>query len=180
MTGREQAAGTAASRREPAAGAGASERELSVPAAFRTPRALTDDEITALRAVADVLIPAAGDNPSATAEPGFTEQLRVAAHARADAFAPVTAELAALAGADRDTVEHRLRALHAERPEVFQPLSAVVAGAWLLLPAVRERIGYPGQRRDPAPFDQAAEELGGGILDPVLARGTVYTPVPED
>ena len=62
---------------------------------------------------------------------------------------------------------------------MFQPLSAVVAGAWLPMPAVRERR-YPGQRRDPAPFDQAANEIGSGILDPVLARGTVYTPVPEN
>jgi hypothetical protein len=159
---------------------GRAEQSLSVPAAFAVPRPLTDDEITTLRAVADVLIPPAGDDPGATDEPGFDEQLRVAADARSDAFEAITAELAELHGAGPDALDRRLRALHAERPEVFQPLSAVVAGAWLLLPAVRERIGYPGQRRDPAPFDQAANEIGSGILDPVLARGTVYTPVPED
>ncbi|HEX4357980.1 MAG TPA: hypothetical protein VH141_10680 [Pseudonocardia sp.] len=157
-----------------------SEQELSVPAPFAVPRPLTDDELTTLRAVADVLIPRAGEEPAATEEPGFDEQLRVAADARSDSFDALTAELAALRGADPVRLDRRLRALHAERPEVFQPLSAVVAGAWLLLPAVRERIGYPGQGRNPAPFDQAADELGGGILDPVLARGTVYTPVPED
>jgi hypothetical protein len=156
------------------------EGELSVPPAFTTPRPLTDEEIATLRAVADVLIPPAGDSPGATAEPGFDDQLRMAADARADAFDEVTAELAALRRAVPSTIDGRLRALHTERPGVFQPLSAIVAGAWLLLPAVRERIGYPGQRRDPAPFDQAADELGSGILEPVLARGTVYTAVPED
>jgi hypothetical protein len=69
-----------------------------------------------------------------------------------------------------------LRALHADQPRQFQALSAVVAGAWLLVPAVRARIGYPGQRRDPARLEEAADQISDGILDPVLARGPIYTP----
>jgi len=51
----------------------------------------------------------------------------------------------------------------------------VIAGAWLLIPAVRERIGYPGQRRDPARLEEAADQISDGILDPVIARGPIYT-----
>ncbi len=73
-------------------------------------------------------------------------------------------------------IDQKLRALHAEQPEQFQALSAVVAGAWLLIPAVRARIGYPGQRRDPARLEEAADQISDGILDPVLDRGRIYTP----
>ncbi|MFE7438982.1 hypothetical protein ACFU7X_00695 [Streptomyces chartreusis] len=156
------------------------EPALSVPAAFTAPRPLTDEEIKTLRAIADLLVPPSGSDPAATDDPGFDGCLRIAADARADAFDTITDELAVLRGADPDTIDKHLRELHGKRPHVFQPLSAVVAGAWLLLPTVRERIGYPGQRRDPAPFDQSANELSTDILDPVLARGTVYTPAPKD
>jgi len=64
------------------------------------------------------------------------------------------------------------------QPRQFQALSAVVAGAWLLVPAVRARIGYPGQRRDPARLEEAADQISDGILDPVIARGAIYTAWP--
>ncbi len=123
---------------------------LSVPPRFAAPRPLTGAELSVLHAVADVLIPAAGDNPAATSEPDFDTWLHRAVDARADAFEDITAFLARLDGAPPQAIDQALRALHAEQPAQFQALSAVVAGAWLLTPAVRARIGYPGQRRDPA------------------------------
>jgi hypothetical protein len=45
-----------------------------------------------------------------------------------------------------------------------------------MIPAVRERIGYPGQGGARARLEEAAEQISDGILDPVLARGPVYTP----
>jgi hypothetical protein len=141
---------------------------LSVPPKFVAPRQLTDAELGTLRAVADVLIPAAGDNPAATSEPDFDQWLARAADARADAFDGITAVLAQLDRTAPATIDHTLRALHADQPRQFQALSAVVAGAWLL--------GYPGQRRDPARLEEAADQISDGILDPVLARGPLYTP----
>ena len=41
-----------------------------------------------------------------------------------------------------------------------------MAGAWLLISGVRERIGYRGLRSDKACLDQAIEDLD-GLLDPV-------------
>ena len=149
---------------------------LSVPPKFVAPRQLTDAELGTLRAIADVLIPAAGDNPAATSEPDFDQWLARAADARADAFDGITAVLAQLDRTAPATIDHTLRALHADQPRQFQALSAVVAGAWLVVPAVRARIGYPGQRRDPARLEEAADQISDGILDPVLARGPLYTP----
>jgi len=148
---------------------------LSVPPRFTAPRPLTDTEIRTLRAIADVLIPASADNPAATSEPGFDGWLRRAADARADAFDVITAFLGQLDGAGPEAVDQALRALHADQPKRFQALSAVVAGAWLLIPEVRARIGYPGQRRDPARLEEAADQISDGILDPVIDRGPIYT-----
>ena len=117
-----------------------------------------------------------GDNPAATSEQDFDQWLARAADARADAFDDITAVLAQLDHAAPDTIDQTLRALHADQPRQFQALSAVVAGAWLLVPAVRARIGYPGQRRDPARLEEAADQISDGILEPVLARGPIYTP----
>jgi hypothetical protein len=149
---------------------------LSVPPKFTAPRSLTAAEIGTLRAIADILIPASDDNPAATSEPEFDAWLARAIDARADAFDVITAILARLDGAEPGVIDQALRTLHADEPKQFQALSAVVAGAWLLVPAVRARIGYPGQRRDPARLEEAADQISDGILDPVIARGPVYTP----
>ena len=159
---------------------GAGPARLSVPRAFAAPRALTEAEVRALRVIADVLIPAAGSAPgscpAATDEPDFDACLRRAVDARADAFSSITAVLAAVGGASPADVDAAMRSLHGSEPAVFQALSAVIAGAWLLTPTVRARIGYPGQRRDPARFDEAADQLADGILDPVIDRGPIFTP----
>lgn len=155
--------------------AGATPR-LSVPPKFAAPRALTATEVATLRAIADVLVPASGENPAATAEPDFDGWLMQAVDARADAFEVIVAVLAELDGASTSQIGAALRSLAAEQPSQFQALSAVVAGAWLLVPEVRARIGYPGQQRNPAGLEEAADQISDGILDPVIARGPIYTP----
>jgi hypothetical protein len=151
-------------------------QRLSVPPKFAAPRPLTASEIATLRAIADVLVPATGDNPAATAEPDFDTWLMRAVNARADAFGAITSILAQLDGAAPAAIDRVLRGLNEEQPGQFQALSAVVVGAWLLVPTVRARIGYPGQRRDPARLEEAADQISDGILDPVIARGPIYTP----
>jgi hypothetical protein len=57
-------------------------------------------------------------------------------------------------------------------------LSAVLAGAYLLVPEVKSAVGYPGQRRDPAGLEEAVDEISDGILDPVLERGHFFVATP--
>lgn len=128
---------------------------------------MTERERRALRVVADVLIPATDQFCSGASEVGFDGMLMRAVDARADAFDTVTS--AALNAAEADDAEGYLRGLHDSEPDTFQALSAVVAGAWLLTPKVRDRIGYHGQQRHPAGHEDAADDLMDGILDPVLA-----------
>jgi hypothetical protein len=153
---------------------------LSVPVPVLPPRKLTDTETSALKAVADVLIPAgARGEPAATAEPGFDDTLLTAMNARADAFDALIGFLSGIDPDHPEDVSRVLREAEQHQPEIFQPVSAIVAGAWLLLPAVRERIGYPGQLRNLAPLDQIVDELATGILDPVLERGYIYVDAGE-
>ena len=156
--------------------AGPAGQRLSVPPKFAAPRPLTAAEVATLRAIADALIPAAGDDPAATTEPEFDRWLARAVDARADSFGALTIVLTQLEGAAPEAIDAALRRLHADQPEVFQVVSAVVAGAWLMIPAVRERIGYPGQGGARARLEEAADQISDGILDPVTARGPVYTP----
>lgn len=150
---------------------------LSVPRHHTAPPGeLTAQQRAVLDAVGDLLIPGAEGDPAFTAAPGIQDQVRTALAARAEQFAVVTSTLDGLAPVD-DGLAGRLQALHAGGSEGdgrFVLLSSVVAGAYLLVPEVRQRIGYPGQHRDPAGIEEAADELSDGILDPVVDRGPIW------
>ena len=124
---------------------------LSVPPKFVAPRQLTDAELGTLRAIADVLIPAAGDNPAATSEPAFDQWLARAADARADAFDDITAVLAQLDRAAPDTIDQTwMRDHNARRLEL---LDAAATFAW-------EQAGRQGRDEELAPaFQRAAGHL---------------------
>ncbi len=152
---------------------------LSTPAKLTAPRPLTESELATAQAVADALIPATETAPSASAEPEFTTALATALDARADAFDAITGFLADAGGLDAAALFDRLRVLHDGEPDAFQALSAVLAGAWLLTPGVRTRIGYPGQRRNPPSLTEAVDQLDDGLLDAVMERGACYVPTPD-
>jgi hypothetical protein len=151
----------------------------SVPSYTTTPpRPPTEAEREALHRIADALIPAVGDRPAPSQLDGYDAWLDRALAARGDAFETVvTAALKVTARAERSLLVS-LKRFDADDPEGFHLLSSVVAGAYLMIPAVREAIGYPGQRRHHPRFDEAADQIMDGILDPVIARGRFYTPAP--
>ena len=130
-------------------------RPRAAPPASRCPcphtpgitRPMTDLEAATLRRVADALIPARGDIPAASAEPGFPERIALALDARSE-FESICAALGTLAPAAPDDLFSRLRDLSVTEPESFQALSTVIAGAWLLTSGVGERIGSRGLRSE--------------------------------
>lgn len=150
---------------------------LSVPEPRRRPpRALTDAERASLHRIADTLIPARGPMPRPSDADGYDRWLDRALAARGDAFDAIIAEASSLDDVPDDALWDALRARH-ER-EGFKLVSTVVAGAYLMAPQVRRLIGYPGQERKHPQFDEAAEQIMDGILDPVIARGRIFTPAP--
>ncbi|MFI5953824.1 hypothetical protein [Cryptosporangium sp. NPDC051539] len=149
---------------------------LSVPVRSRAPRHLTERERRTLAAVADSLVPPTAASPAPSSEPDFWDKVDVALDARAEAFALITESLAALAEIPADALLTTLEELAGAAPAAFQALSTVVAGAWLLTAATRDRIGYHGPRPDRAGVEEAADEISDGILDPVLARYDHHSP----
>jgi hypothetical protein len=146
--------------------------KLSVPEYHRRPpRQLEKSEREAFERVADALIA-----PSELA--GFPDWLDRALAARSEAFLTAVALAQRFACTPTEELLGELKRFSVADPDGFHLLSSVVAGAYLMIPEVRRTIGYPGQRRHHAQFDEAANQIMDGILDPVVARGPIYTPVP--
>ena len=144
----------------------------------RPPRPLEAAELRALTLVADALIGEGPAGPRPSQVSGWGASLDRALAARRDVFDPVLTLAVRLADAPAGGLRAALEELARTPESGFDELSTVVAGAYLLLPEVREAIGYPGQAHRPPQYDTAAEEIMDGILDPVLARGPVYRSVP--
>jgi hypothetical protein len=148
---------------------------LSVPPRRTTPpRALSESEYATLIRIADALIPESGPNPKASDAGEFGAYLQLALAARADVFDAVLKAVNELTDvADRDMYD-ALKTMGANDRFTFDPMSSIIAGAYFMTPQVKELIGYPGQHRDPAGLEDAANELETGILEPVLERGYIY------
>ena len=147
---------------------------------------LTHGELETVRSVADVIVPGQDPMPDLrTADPDGAWVERVL-----EALPRLVPDLRrVLAGLDGNQLDSRqrdgdelavaVRALHSDRRPDFDVLGTVVCGAYYLTPQVRALIGYPGQVRNPARFDEAAAELDGELLERLLAQPTIYLPAPE-
>jgi hypothetical protein len=150
-------------------------QRLSVPPRkTKPPRPLTEDEQVTLLRIADTLIPAVGPNPKASEAEQFVPYLHLALAARADVFDAVLKAVTQLAAVPDDAMYAELKTMWARDKFTFDPLSSIIAGAYFMTPQVKELVGYPGQHRDPAGLEDAANELETGILEPVLERGRIY------
>lgn len=129
-----------------------------------------------LLAVADVLIPEGGGRPNATAAPGYESKLEICLEARRDVIHRVAEILADLSGTV--DLELMLRRLDADHPRDLEILGNVVAAAYFMVPEVAATTRYVAPHRNPAPYDEAVNELASGILDPVIDRGPIYRPAP--
>ncbi|MDA2893301.1 hypothetical protein PDG61_20460 [Mycolicibacterium sp. BiH015] len=155
-----------------------SNERLSVPPRrTRPPRTLTAAEDATLMRVADTLIPEVGANPKASDAREFGAYLQLALAARADVFESVLKAVAELSDVADEDLYEALKEMWATDKFTFDPLSSIIAGAYFMTPQVKELIGYPGQHRDPAGLEDAANELETGILEPVLERGYIYVSV---
>ncbi|WP_431230866.1 hypothetical protein [Paenarthrobacter nicotinovorans] len=149
---------------------------VSVPANTKTPRDLTAKESATLARVADTLIPAADGHPAGSREQGFWDAVPTALNARAETFDEIVDALGALSHTADNAMWAALRELNSERFPAFQALSTIVTWAWLQAPDVRTRLAYRGQQAEKAGLEEAADEIFSGILDPVINRGSNWTP----
>jgi hypothetical protein len=131
---------------------------------------LDDAELATLRAVADRLIPAADEMPSAGTVL-TDDRLRFVVNARPDLMAPLRAALRPGLG---DDVGARLEVLAREEPSNLGALQLVIVGGYYTDSGVRDRIGYPGQVALTLRSWEVPAYIDEGLIDAVLARGPVW------
>jgi hypothetical protein len=137
---------------------------------------ISDVRRAQLGAIADQLIPAGSDMPSASGAGVAGEFLDEVLAARPDLAAPLESALDSVFGLEP------VAALAALRNDAvgWGVLTAVVPAAYFLNPAMRAAIGYPGLEARPIDPDAEPDYLADGLLDSVISRGAVYRPTPTD
>jgi len=126
-----------------------------------------------LAALADVLIPAGADLPSAS-QAGVAERwLDEVLTALPEVAEPLAALLQALGGEEPSAAVARLQI---DDPAGFDLLCTVVAGAYFLNSDIRQMIGYPGQQALPIQVEDPPDYEQDGLLASVIARGPIYRP----
>jgi len=131
---------------------------------------LSTAERATLAAVADRLIPAAGDMPSAGEVVG-DERLRFVLNARADLLEALRTALRPELG---DDVVARLDVLGRAEPATLYALQLVIVAGYYTDARVRELIGYPGQVALTLRSWEVPAYIDEGLVDAVLARGPIW------
>jgi hypothetical protein len=131
---------------------------------------LSAAERSTLAAIADRLIPAAGDMPSAGEVVG-DERLRFVLNARPDLLESLRAALRPELGGD---LQARLDALGRDEPATLHALQLVIVSGYYTDARVRELIGYPGQVALTLRSWEVPTYIDEGLVDAVLARGPVW------
>jgi hypothetical protein len=131
---------------------------------------LSTAERATLAAVADRLIPAAGDMPSAGEVVG-DERLRFVLNARPDLLEALRTALRPELG---DDVVARLDVLGRAEPATLYALQLVIVAGYYTDARVRELIGYPGQAALTLRSWEVPAYIDEGLVDAVLARGPVW------
>ena len=130
---------------------------------------LDDRERAVFAAIAEELIPAAGDMPSA-AEIVDDDRLAFVLRARPDLADPLRAALREGIGGDAPSRLARL----AEEPTNLSALQLAIVGGYYTDKRVRDLIGYPGQMALELRSWEYPAYLEEGLIDAVLARGPVW------
>jgi hypothetical protein len=136
------------------------------PAGVGVVPALDDRERAVFAAIADHLIPAAGDMPSA-ADVVDDDRLAFVLRARPDLADPLRAALRPELAED---VTGRLARL-ADEPTNLSALQLAIVGGYYTDKRVRDLIGYPGQMALELRSWEYPAYLEEGLIDAVLARG---------
>ncbi|NUP28132.1 MAG: hypothetical protein HOQ44_15835 [Nocardia sp.] len=136
---------------------------------------LTDDDREAAYLLGEELIPAQDGELSAD-EAGvaarFLDEVLTLRPDLVPGFRAILRE-----SRDRDPRDF-CESLAVAEPGRFQLLTFVIAGAYLMSPRVRDRLGYRGQVGEPQAGEQQREYTEDGPLQVVRDRGPVYRPTP--
>ncbi|MFC9549944.1 hypothetical protein ACFTWF_03750 [Rhodococcus sp. NPDC056960] len=156
-------------------------QRLSAPTVRKTARRnLTESELRDLRRIAASLIPGVPGRIAADQVATFDDLVHEALAIMDPHFDSIVAAIDRMSDVEDADMFAALRALDAESPTLFYPLSLLVAGVYLYSPEVEAVLQYPHPHRNPAGAMEAADEIESGILDPVIERGPIYVAAPTE
>jgi hypothetical protein len=139
-----------------------------------TARQLSAAEVESLRRVASALIPRDDGHLGG----GDVEGIEDLMHEALAIMDPDCTSIPQLAQQFDDIPEAdlfgALRRMSGDDPDGFYVLSLFVSGVYLYSPEIERALGYPHPHRNPFAIDQVVDELGTGILEPVVQRGEIY------
>jgi hypothetical protein len=128
---------------------------------------LSPGQLSRLRVLASVLLPGSHPSPAAGDLEDFDQLVFLATGALRREFAAITAAVEALpATISRDSV----LGFSQHDPESFELISLVLVGAYFMAARVKDHLGLPTGPRYAPSFEQIADELLEGLIDPVLDR----------
>lgn len=136
-----------------------------------------EEQRARLARLAEELIPEGEGMPSAGAEDVAGTQLDMVLQVRPDLSGPLARALASEVDSPADTW---LQGLERRDPEAHEAVVLAILGGYYLHPAMRERLGYPGQKGEELKTDEYLDYVTEGLLDPVIERGPIYRDPGED
>ena len=134
----------------------------------------TESEATFF-AIADVLIPAYQEMPSASKAQDASAILRRILALRPDLKPDLLRGLRAVTGGDPARGARELQ--HADAA-AYVAIGTVAAAGYYMSPGVRALIGYPGQEKRAFDPEATPEYVSNGMLKAVADRGPIYRPTP--
>lgn len=135
---------------------------------------LSADQVAVIGHVAAVLLPGDHQAPGAAAIPALPALIQQAAIALGTECDALRAALRIL---PTEISWDTLRAFASEHPAHFDIVSVAASGAYFMAPEALTAIGYPQGARKAARIDQAADEIGSGVLDRVMERDPMFREV---
>jgi hypothetical protein len=135
---------------------------------------LTHDEVASLGRIAALLLPGDQQSPSAESIPNLDQLIQNAAVALGREIELLRA---ALTQVPEVITWDSLKSFAASDPDDFEIIAVTAAGAYFMAPEALRAIGYPQANRKAARLEQAADEIGTGVLDQVMARQSMYREV---
>lgn len=133
-----------------------------------------DDLRPVLALLAEEMIPAGAELPSANDVGISTGLLDAVLHVRPDLADPLAQALEGV----RDTPPGHLLAAAERDPTAMEVLGLVVAGGYLMSAEVAQSLRYPWQEAKPVRSDDVFAAVADGLLDAVVERGPIYRAPP--
>ncbi|HVJ41898.1 MAG TPA: hypothetical protein VM639_10380 [Dongiaceae bacterium] len=140
-----------------------------------TPKQLTPELRQLFGEIADLLIPAYKNMPSATSVGAHQKLLDDVLDFRPDIGEAFYRGLGAIKSG---LISEDLNALYRADAEAFGAISLAASGAYYMAPEVRTALGYPGQESLTYDPHATPDYLVDHLLERVARRGPIYRPTP--